>query len=133
MKLIEKFEKEFYSTNPSADPLKQLEESIVKVTQQTKSNLSEKLFFYYFIILKKNKTKWFFLDTILERGGELEILENSIQDLAETGALIHSKSVALNRKLWWQNFKVWIVLFFVIAVVVAVVLIVLFVAFRHAF
>ena len=100
----------FYSTNPNADTLNRLSAQIDGVTQKTKENLN----------------------TVLERGEQLEGLNDKLADLADTGTRFHKSAVAVNRKLWWKNAKVWILLFFVTGVVVAVVVIVLLIAVKTA-
>ena len=68
----------------------------------------------------------------MERGEQLEGLNDKLADLADTGTRFHKSAVAVNRKLWWKNAKVWILLFFVTGVVVAVVVVVLLIAVKTA-
>ncbi|CAO3658132.1 unnamed protein product [Rhizopus stolonifer] len=98
-RVIEK-QMEYYSTNPSADRLKQVHGEIEQVKDVMVHNI----------------------ERVLERGERIELLVDKTDNLNQQAFAFKKRSTQLKRAMWWKNTKIValiIVVCFVIAYFIA--------------
>ncbi|XP_065842455.1 vesicle-associated membrane protein 2-like isoform X2 [Oscarella lobularis] len=83
-----------------------------KALQQTQANVDEAV-----DIMKGNMIR------IIDRGENLEKLEEGAKRLEYGAAELSKTARALERKKWWKNFKIWIVFGVVMVAVVTIIVV----------
>jgi len=79
---------EFYSSNPSADRLRQVQGEIESVKDVMVHNIEK----------------------VLERGERIEILVDKTDNLNQASFQFKKRSTALRRQMWWKNTKLMVIL-----------------------
>ncbi|KAJ3297996.1 hypothetical protein HK104_011291 [Borealophlyctis nickersoniae] len=79
---------EFYSSNPGADKLRQVQGEIEQVKDVMVHNIEK----------------------VLERGERIEILVDKTDNLNQASFAFKKRSTALRRQMWWKNTKLMVIL-----------------------
>ncbi|KAG0361159.1 Vesicle-associated membrane protein [Mortierella sp. AD032] len=83
---------EYFSTNPEADRIKQVQGEIEQVKDVMVQNI----------------------ERVLERGERIELLVDKTDNLNQQAFAFKKRSTALKRTMWWKNTKLMVLLIFVI-------------------
>ncbi|CAN9509081.1 unnamed protein product [Ophioblennius macclurei] len=60
------------------------------------------------------------VDKVMERDEHLSALDDRAVALQAAASTFETNAVKLKRKYWWKNFKLWIIVFVVLAIIIAV-------------
>ncbi|KAF9916873.1 hypothetical protein FBU30_001111 [Linnemannia zychae] len=85
---------EYFSTNPEADRIKQVQGEIEQVKDVMVQNI----------------------ERVLERGERIELLVDKTDNLNQQAFAFKKRTTALKRTMWWKNTKLTILLIFVVIV-----------------
>lgn len=69
-------------------------------------------------IMKNNVVK------VLRRDEKLSDIEEKSEILREQSSNFHQKSIAIKRKMWWQNAKTWLIIGVVVVVIIGLLVLV---------
>ncbi|KAG0256270.1 hypothetical protein DFQ27_005807, partial [Actinomortierella ambigua] len=86
---------EYFSTNPNADRIKQVQGEIEQVKDVMVHNI----------------------ERVLERGERIELLVDKTDNLNHQAYAFKKRSTALKRSMWWKNMKLMVVLILVMIVI----------------
>ncbi|KAG0238937.1 hypothetical protein BGW42_000099 [Actinomortierella wolfii] len=86
---------EYFSTNPNADRIKQVQGEIEQVKDVMVHNI----------------------ERVLERGERIELLVDKTDNLNHQAYAFKKRSTALKRSMWWKNVKLMAILIFVMIVI----------------
>uniref|UniRef100_A0A1D1ZDU1 Vesicle-associated membrane protein 7B n=1 Tax=Anthurium amnicola TaxID=1678845 RepID=A0A1D1ZDU1_9ARAE len=86
---------EYYSSNPSADRIRQVHGEIEQVKDVMVHNI----------------------ERVLERGERIELLVDKTDSLNQQAFAFKKRSTALKRSMWWKNTKLMIILIFVVILI----------------
>ncbi|KAG0092208.1 Vesicle-associated membrane protein [Podila epicladia] len=92
---------EYFSTNPNADRIKQVQGEIEQVKDV--------------MILTR-------FQRVLERGERIELLVDKTDNLNQQAFVFKKRSTALKRTMWWKNMKLMVLLVFVLIVLVYLII-----------
>lgn len=70
------------------------------------------------------------IEKVLQRGEHLDILQERSSLLENSASVFKVQSTRLQRKMWWQNVKLWILLLVIILVILTAIIIAIVVATR---
>lgn len=62
------------------------------------------------------------IEALLERGERLDLLVDKTEQLSSNAVTFKQASRTLARRMWWQNFKVWIVIAIVVLVLIYIII-----------
>ncbi|GJJ69837.1 vesicle-associated membrane protein 7 [Entomortierella parvispora] len=91
---------EYFSTNPNADRIKQVQGEIEQVKDVMVHNI----------------------ERVLERGERIELLVDKTDNLNQQAFAFKKRSTALKRTMWWKNTKLMIILIAVIVFLVYLII-----------
>ncbi|EKX36902.1 vesicle-associated membrane protein 7A [Guillardia theta CCMP2712] len=91
---------EFYNSNPEADHIRKVKGEIEEVKQVMSENI----------------------ERILDRGDKIELLVDKSGDLSEQALKFKRSSKQLQRKLWWHNLKLQIIIVGSVSVVMLIII-----------
>lgn len=61
------------------------------------------------------------IDSVLERGEKIEVLAEKSEDLSKNANLFKKQGTQLKRAMWWKNFKLQLLIIFIILLVIFVI------------
>ncbi|KAG0307394.1 hypothetical protein BGZ98_000359 [Dissophora globulifera] len=91
---------EYFSTNPNADKIKQVQGEIEQVKDVMVQNI----------------------ERVLERGERIELLVDKTDNLNQQAFAFKKRSTALKRAMWWKNTKLMVILTLVIIFLVYLII-----------
>ncbi|KAI7828870.1 vesicle-associated membrane protein [Gamsiella multidivaricata] len=95
---------EYFSTNPNADRIKQVQGEIEQVKDVMVQNIGMTK------VLNPTSTS----ERVLERGERIELLVDKTDNLNQQAFAFKRRSTALKRTMWWKNVKLMVILVFVV-------------------
>ncbi|KAK9686030.1 hypothetical protein K7432_015282 [Basidiobolus ranarum] len=87
---------EFFSHNPNADKVKQVQGEIEQVKDVMVQNI----------------------ERVLERGERIDLLVDKTDTLNQSAFAFRKRSTALKRSMWWKNTRLMVILGFVILMII---------------
>ncbi|KAF9399741.1 Vesicle-associated membrane protein [Podila epigama] len=91
---------EYFSTNPNADRIKQVQGEIEQVKDVMVQNI----------------------ERVLERGERIELLVDKTDNLNQQAFVFKRRSTALKRTMWWKNVKLMVILVIVLILLVYLII-----------
>jgi vesicle-associated membrane protein 7 len=90
---------QYFNTNPNADKINAVRSQIDDVKNTMVTNIEK----------------------VLERGEKIELLVDKTETLNQQAFAFKKKATHLKRLMWWQNFKLQLIIFLIVAVVIFII------------
>jgi len=97
---ILKSQMDYYSNNPNADKIKQIQGEVDEVKNVMVTNIEK----------------------ILERGEKIELLVDKTENLSQSAFKFKKSSTQLKNAMWWKNVKLMIVIVIIVLLVIYVII-----------